>query len=116
MQQLLQAQGGKTLEDFELPIFTQLVALGDAAVSEEQARYNVTQQAQQLVRDVLLLNQHQRSIYNNVIDAVHDPRPVDKTFFVDRLGGAGKTFLYGCLLNRVRFIGDIALSMASLAL
>ncbi len=38
---------------------------------------------------------------------------MDKTFFVDGLGGAGKTFLYGCLLSRVRSIGDIALSMAS---
>ncbi len=37
---------------------------------------------------------------------------MDKTFFVDGLGGAGKTFLYGCLLSRVRSIGDIALSMA----
>jgi len=44
---------------------------------------------------------------------VHDPRPVDKTFFVDGLGGAGKTFLYGCLFSRVRSTGDIALSMAS---
>jgi hypothetical protein len=62
---------------------------------------------------VPLLNQHQRSIYDNVIDAVHDPRLVDKTFFVDGLGGAGKTFLYGCLLNRVHCTGDITLSMAS---
>ncbi len=60
-----------------------------------------------------LLNQHQRSIYDNVIDAVHDPRPVDKTFFVDGLGGAGKTFLYGCLFSRVRSTGDITLLMAS---
>jgi hypothetical protein len=41
-----QAQGGKTLEDFELPIPAQLVALGDAAIFEERARYNVTRQAQ----------------------------------------------------------------------
>ncbi len=60
-----------------------------------------------------LLNQHQHSIYDNVIDTVHDPKPLDKTFFVDGLGGAGKTFLYGCLLSRVRSTGDIALSMAS---
>ncbi len=60
-----------------------------------------------------MLNQHQCSIYDNVIDAVHDPKPVDKTFFVDGLGGANKTFLYGCLLNKVRSTGDIALSMAS---
>ncbi len=60
-----------------------------------------------------LLNQHQRSIYDNVIDAVHDPMSVDKTFFVDGLGGAGKTFLYECLLNKVRSTSDITLSMAS---
>jgi hypothetical protein len=113
VEQLLQAQGGKTLEDFELPIPAQLAAPGDVVVSEERARYNVTQQAQQLAQYVPLLNQQQRSIYDNVIDAVHDPRPVDKTFFVDGLGGAGKTFLYGCLLSKVRSIGDIALSMAS---
>jgi hypothetical protein len=111
--QLLQAQGGKTLEDFELPIPTQLAALGDVTVFEEQAKYNVTRQAQQLARDVPLLNQHQCSIYDNVIDAVHDPRLVDKTFFVDGLGGVGKTFLYGCLLNKVRSTNDIALSVAS---
>jgi hypothetical protein len=73
----------------------------------------VTRQAQQLARDVLLLNQHQRSIYDNVIDAVHDARPLNKTFFVDGMGGVGKTFLYGCLLSKVRSTNDIALSMVS---
>ncbi len=38
---------------------------------------------------------------------------MEKTFFVDGLGGDGKTFLYGCLFSRVRCIGDIALSMTS---
>jgi hypothetical protein len=38
---------------------------------------------------------------------------VDKTFFVDGLGGAGKTFLYGCLLSKVRSTCDITLSVAS---
>jgi hypothetical protein len=113
VEQLLQAQGGKTLEDFEMPIPAQLATSGDAAVSEERVRYNVTPQAQHLARDVPLLNQHQRSIYDNVIDAVHDPKPVDKTFLIDGLGGVSKTFLYGCLLSRVRSTGDITLSMAS---
>ncbi len=90
-----------------------MVAPEDATVSEERARYNVMRQAQQLTRDVPLLNQNQRSIYDNVIDAVHDPKLVDKTFFVDGLGGAGNTFLYECLFSRVRSTGDIALSMAS---
>ncbi len=46
MEQLLQAQGGKTLKDFDLPIPAQMAASGDAVVSEERAKYNVTQQAQ----------------------------------------------------------------------
>jgi hypothetical protein len=46
VEQLLQAQGGKTLEDFELPTPPQLATPGDAVVSEERARYNVTRQAQ----------------------------------------------------------------------
>jgi hypothetical protein len=58
VEQLLQAQGGKTLEDFKLPTPAQLVASGDAVVSEERARYNVTRQAQQLARYMPLLNQH----------------------------------------------------------
>jgi len=45
VEQLLQAQGGKTLKDFDLPILAQMAAPGDVAVSEERARYNVTQQA-----------------------------------------------------------------------
>jgi hypothetical protein len=99
-----------------LPIPAQLVAPGDAVVFEERARYNVTRQVQQLARDVPLLNQHQHSIYDNVIDAVHDPRPVDKTFFVDGLGGVGKTFLYGCLLSKVRSTSDIRYRWHLLAL
>jgi len=47
---------------------------------------------------------------------IHDPRPVDKTFFVDGLGGASKTFLYGCLLSKVRSTGDITLSSGIAAL
>ncbi len=46
VEQLLQAQGGKTLEDFELPIPAQLAVAGDVAISEERAKYNVTRQAQ----------------------------------------------------------------------
>jgi hypothetical protein len=45
VEQLQQAQRGKTLEDFELPIPTQLVGPWDAAISEERAKYNVTRQA-----------------------------------------------------------------------
>jgi len=65
---------------------------------------------------VPLLNQHQRSIYDNVIDAVHDPNRWTKPFFIDGPGGVGKTFLYGCLFSKVRSTGDIALSMASFSI
>jgi hypothetical protein len=44
---------------------------------------------------------------------VHDPRSANKTFFVDGLGGVSKTFLYRCLLSKVRSTGDKAFLMAS---
>ncbi len=49
---------------------------------------------------VLQLNPEQRVVYDNVMDVVNRP-----AFFVDGLGGTGKTFLYSCLLSTVRAQG-----------
>jgi primosomal protein N' len=43
------------------------------------------------------LNPEQQIVYDNVM-AVVDRR----AFFVDGLGGTGKTFLYSCLLSTMR--------------
>ncbi len=46
------------------------------------------------------LNPEQRAVYDNVMAAVNR-----RAFFVNGLGGTGKTFLYSYLLSTVRAQG-----------
>jgi hypothetical protein len=57
---------------------------------------------------VLQLNLEQRVVYDNVMAVVNR-----RAFFVDGLGGTGKTFLYNCLLNTVHAQGRVAIVVAS---
>ncbi len=54
------------------------------------------------------LNPEQWAVYDNVMADVNRP-----AFFVDGLGGTGKTFLYSCLLSTVRAQGRVAIAVAS---
>jgi hypothetical protein len=77
-------------------------------VADEIARYDVATQA--AIRDerVPQLNPEQRAVYDNVMAAVDR-----RAFFVDGLGGTGKTFLYSYLLSTVRAQGRVAIVVAS---
>jgi hypothetical protein len=94
------------LAAFGLP--TPAAQPASAVVADEIARYDVATQA--TIRDerVPQLNLEQRAVYDNVM-AVVDYR----AFFVDGLGGIGKTFLYSCLLSTVRAQGRVAIAVAS---
>jgi primosomal protein N' len=83
------------LATFGLP--TPAAQPASAVVADEIARYDVATQA--TIRDerVPQLNPEQRAVYDNVMTAVDC-----RAFFVDGLGGTGKTFLYSCLLSTVR--------------
>jgi hypothetical protein len=54
------------------------------------------------------LNPEQRAVYNNVMAAIDR-----RAFFVDGLGGIGKTFFYSCLLSTMRAQGQVAIVVAS---
>jgi hypothetical protein len=54
------------------------------------------------------LNPEQRAVYDNVMAAVNR-----RAFFVNGLGGTGKTFLYSYLLSTVRAQGQVAIAVAS---
>jgi hypothetical protein len=54
------------------------------------------------------LNPKQRAVYDNVMAAVNC-----RAFFIDGLGGTGKTFFYSCLLSTVRAQGRVAIAVAS---
>jgi len=54
------------------------------------------------------VNSEQRVVYDNVMATVNCP-----AFFVDGLGGTGKTFLYNCLLSAMRAQGQVTVAVAS---
>ncbi len=54
------------------------------------------------------LNLEQRAVYDSVMAAIDR-----HAFFVDGLGGIGKTFLYSCLLGTMRAQGRVAIAVAS---
>jgi hypothetical protein len=68
-----------------------------AVVAYEIARYDTTTQAAMRDECVLQLNPEQRAFYDNVMVAIDR-----HAFFIDGLGGTGKTFLYSCLLSTMR--------------
>jgi hypothetical protein len=79
-----------------------------AVVADEIAKYDATMQAAMRNECVPQLNFEQRVVYDNVMADVNCP-----AFFVDGLGGTGKTFFYSYLLNTVRAQGRIVVVVAS---
>jgi hypothetical protein len=120
---LLRGMGSpNTLADLHLPV--PAAAPAGALLAEERAAYDPTAQAAERERRLPTLNPAQRAVYDTVMAAVASARaerraaashplmrrpPLagavaipPRAFFVDGLGGSGKTYLYGCLLASVR--------------
>ncbi|CAN1310137.1 ATP-dependent DNA helicase PIF1 [Linum perenne] len=57
------------------------------------------------------LNSDQIRAYSSIMDAIETKK--GKFFFVHGHGGTGKTFLYNCIISKVRSTGGIALVVAS---
>jgi hypothetical protein len=94
------------LATFGLP--TPVAQPVNAVVADEIARYDATTQVAMRDEHVPQLNLEQRVVYDNVMTAVDH-----RAFFVDGLGGTGKTFLYSYLLSTVRAQGRVAVTVAS---
>ena len=101
---------------------------GNVLIDEERGKYDLKVQAQIRDTNVLLLNEHQQLAYNMIIDSVKTIKAfndllndginaiypnVQHCYFIDGLGGAGKTFLYNTVLSSVRAENEIALAVAS---
>jgi ATP-dependent DNA helicase PIF1 len=111
---------GKTLEEFYLPIPAPLAhGLEPNMLVEERGRYPVAREVLKMQDLEPQLNAAQRAIYDDVMAAVTGtyaggrPYAGGNAFFADGLGGAGKTFLYNCLMCSVRADERIALPIAS---
>lgn len=78
---------------------------------ERERAYNTATLQQQVQRNVPLLNEQQKSAYDQLLKAVDDG--YGGLFFLDAPGGTGKTFLISLLLATIRAQGSIALALAS---
>jgi hypothetical protein len=133
---LLRGMGSpNTLADLRLPV--PAAAPAGALLAEERAAYAPAAQAAERDRRLPTLNPAQRAVYDAVMAVVASARaerraaanhplimrrpPLagavaapPRAFFVDGLGGSGKTYLYGCLLASVRAeAGGVAIGTAS---
>jgi hypothetical protein len=104
--QLAHLNNSQGLVAFGLP--TPAAQPANVVVADEIAKYDAATQAAMRDERVPQLNPEQRAVYDNVM-AVIDHR----AFFVDGLGGTGKTFLYSCSLSTVRTQGQVAIAVAS---
>jgi hypothetical protein len=104
--ELAHLNSSQGLVAFGLP--TPMAQPASAVVANEIARYDATTQAAMRDERVPQLNPEQRVVYDNVMAAVNH-----SAFFVNGLGGTGKTFLYSCLLITVRAQGRVAIAVAS---
>ncbi len=93
--QLAHLNSSQGLAAFGLPMPAAQPA--SAVVANEIARYDAATQAAMRDEHVPQLNPEQQAVYDSVM-AADDHH----AFFVDGLGGTGKTFLYSWLLNTVR--------------
>ncbi len=94
------------LATFGLP--TLAAQRASAVVANEIAKYDAATQAAMRDEHVPQLNPEQRVVYDNVMAAIDC-----SAFFVDGLGGTGKTFLYSYLLSTMCAQGRVAVVVAS---
>jgi hypothetical protein len=115
----------KTLSDFGLPPAppppggAQNAA---SAVQVELRRWNQDELRARVEQETPLLNAEQRAAFDAVRQALQpegedapmvDARDHGRFFFLDAMGGCGKTFVLGLLLCYVRMTGDIAVACAT---
>jgi hypothetical protein len=111
--------GGKQLADFpalpQLSDFPELIldSLRDNnLIRRELEGYNLSELAR-VVNDVDRLNENQREVYDQIVEALEENQIGRKLFFIDGPGGTGKSTLLSHILAYVRYQGKIAIAVAS---
>ncbi len=81
-------------------------------LSEHQA-YNKSECQKYINETFSLLNEDQKSVIKDIQDLFANKDSIERNFFIDALGGTGKTFIFKYLINYFRSEGKIILPMAS---
>jgi len=105
------AQGGQTLDNYNLPVIDRTTAANHAQEYVRYANFDVCEQNQYINNHEHQLTANQREIYALFLDKVNTQRC--GITFVDAPGGTGKTFLLNLILAKIRSNGHIAIATAS---
>ncbi|CAN0924943.1 ATP-dependent DNA helicase PIF4 [Linum grandiflorum] len=101
-----------SLSHFHLPLPTNTPSLHqeDDLVSHHLA-FDITQEQANYHRSRACLNEDQQKAHDVVFQSMQTNS--GKLFFLYGHGGTGKTYLYNCIISRVRSLGQIAIVVAS---
>ena len=101
----------KTMDEFSLPEPEEQEFEPYNAEIEMELDYDVNECKQKVVDNVESMNDEQEKFYEAVMDSIYKSSGA-KMFFVDALGGTGKTFVAETILAAVRSNGHIAIAVA----
>ncbi|OWY92329.1 Helitron helicase, partial [Phytophthora megakarya] len=113
---------GKTLDMYGLPELSTYQDVSEEVEREDTDPRDVvaneiaTYEPEDLARTTALadqMNENQKEVFDQVIEAVNHPVDGQKLFFVDGPGGTGKPFLHEQMLAHVRLQKKVAIAVAS---
>ncbi|GMF46074.1 unnamed protein product [Phytophthora fragariaefolia] len=109
---------GYAVADFDLPQLHDFPALVlDSLMRNNLIRLELEGYDQNTLQAIVdqedQLNEGQRAIFDEIIQAANDPDQGNKLFFIDGPGGTGKSTLLRHILAKVRLAGKIAIAVAS---
>ncbi|GMF45630.1 unnamed protein product [Phytophthora fragariaefolia] len=109
---------GYTVGDFDHPQLHDFLALVlDSLMRNNLIRRELEGYDQNTLQAIVdqedQLNEGQRAIFYEIIQASNDPDQDNKLFFIDGPGGTGKSTLLRHILAKVRLAGKIAIAVAS---
>ena len=99
----------KTLEEFNLPK-PDYNAINTNPEIELETQYDRDECKSIVTKNTKLMNVEQKAFYEAVMKSVDDDEA--KIFFLDALGGTGKTFVAETILADIRSRGEIAMAVA----
>jgi hypothetical protein len=86
--------------------------LTESISNMENSRFTVTEHLSLFKLKFSLLSPAQRAVFDDVISAVENNIPIPKCFFIDGIGGAGKTFIFETLTHCLRSRGEVVIPVA----
>ncbi|CAN0925699.1 ATP-dependent DNA helicase PIF1 [Linum grandiflorum] len=99
---------GSSLSHFHLPLPTSPTSMNrEYDLVSQHLAFDISHEQTNYHHSRSCLNEDQKKAHDAILQSVHSGS--GKLFFLYGHGGTGKTFLYNCIISRVRSLGQIAI-------